>query len=114
MPKLRLSRVSVSAPFLGAELDDAAAAEAADAADDDGVLAKGPVASERHELGDQPGDAVGAMRPLRVTRQGAGGTDMTSRGCLNAAGRQVLIVWEREVRDLERLRLKLELFLGPR
>ena len=45
---------------------DALAAEAAEAADDGLVVAELAVAGERHELGDQPGDVVEAMRPLRM------------------------------------------------
>ena len=67
MPKLCLSRPSVSAPF-SVEHENASSAEAADAADNRGVLAKVAVAGERHEIDDQPGDVIEAMRPLGVPR----------------------------------------------
>ena len=48
--------------------DDAQAlpAETAETADDRLVVAEFPVAGERHEIGDQRGDVVEAMRPLRM------------------------------------------------
>ena len=49
-----------------AEQADAFAAEAAEAADDGVVVAELAVARERHEIGDQLGDVVQAVRPLRV------------------------------------------------
>ena len=47
---------------------DALAAEAAEAADDGLVVAEFAVAGERNEIGDQAGDIVEAMRPLRMAR----------------------------------------------
>ena len=47
---------------------DALAAEAAEAADDRRVLAMLAIAGERHEIGDQRGDVIEAMRPLRMPR----------------------------------------------
>ncbi len=47
---------------------DGLAAEAAEAADDGRVLAELAVAGERNEIGDQAGDVVEAMRPLRMAR----------------------------------------------
>ncbi len=47
---------------------DALAAEAAEAADDGGVLAEFAVAGERGETLDQAGDVVEAVRPLRMAR----------------------------------------------
>ena len=55
-------------PLLGAEHDDAAAAKPADAADHRRILGEGAVAGERHELVDQPGDVVEAVRPLGMAR----------------------------------------------
>ena len=60
-------RLGVGA-LLGAEHDDAAAAKPADPADHRGVLGKGAVAGERHEIADQPGDVVEAVRPLGMAR----------------------------------------------
>jgi len=47
---------------------DAVAAETAEAADDRRVVAVFAVAGERHEVSDQAGDGVEAMRALRMTR----------------------------------------------
>jgi hypothetical protein len=45
---------------------DALAAEAAEAADDRRVLAVFAIAGQRDEIGDEPGDVVEAVRPLRM------------------------------------------------
>ena len=50
MPKLCLSRLSVSEPFSWPRHADALAAEAAEAADDRRVLAELAVAGERREI----------------------------------------------------------------
>ena len=47
---------------------EALAAEAAEAADDRLVVAELAVAGERHEVGDQRGDVVEAVRPLGMAR----------------------------------------------
>ena len=52
--------------LLVADDADALAAEAAEAADDRRVLAEFAIAGERDEIGDEPGDVVEAMRPLRM------------------------------------------------
>src|SRR5690606_13668895 len=52
--------------LLVAEDADAAAAEAAEAADDGGVLAEFAIAGEWHEIGDQAADVVETVRPLRM------------------------------------------------
>src|SRR4029077_2733469 len=54
--------------FLVADDADALAAEAAEAADDGRVLTVLAVAGERHEVLDQGGDVIEAMRPLRMPR----------------------------------------------
>ena len=54
--------------FLVADDADALAAETAEPADNGGVVAELAVAGQRHEIGDQPGDVVEAMRPLRMAR----------------------------------------------
>jgi hypothetical protein len=46
----------------------ALAAEAAEPADDRRVLAEGAIAGQRNEIGDELGDVIEAMRPLRMPR----------------------------------------------
>src|SRR5262245_41031492 len=53
--------------LLGAENQNAAPAEAADAADDRSIFGKSPISGERHELGDQAAEILEAMRALRVS-----------------------------------------------
>ncbi len=53
--------------FLLTDHADGPAAETPEAADDGGVLAEGPVARERREIGDEARHIVAEMRPLRVT-----------------------------------------------
>ena len=60
MPKLCFSRLSVVGAFLVAEDADGLAAEAAEAADDGGVVAVFAVAGERQEIGDQRADVIEA------------------------------------------------------
>src|SRR6185437_3083853 len=59
--------VGVGALFV-ADDADRLAAEAAEAADDGGVVAVLAIAGQRHELGDQRRNVIEAVRPLRMTR----------------------------------------------
>ena len=59
--------VGVGALFL-ADDADALTAEAAEAADDGGVVAEAAVAGERDEIADELTDIVEAVRPLRMPR----------------------------------------------
>src|SRR5579859_6950731 len=59
--------VGVGAFFL-ADDADALAAEAAEAADNSGVVAEAAVAGERHEIADELADIIDAMRSLRMPR----------------------------------------------
>ena len=61
------ARLGVGA-LLGAQHDDAVPAKPANSADHGRVLGEGAVAGERHELVDQPGNVVEAMRPLGMPR----------------------------------------------
>ena len=70
--------VGVGALFVADDADELAA-EAAEAADDGGVVAVLAIAGERYELGDQRRDVIEAVRPLRMTRRPA--SSATASAC---------------------------------